>query len=426
MIIQKATSQGEERAKRQSALLIAIARPVTWLALGVALVCLIPGASATPVTAVTLNLLLAGLAHLAVRLARRGWPKLASSIFLGPTIASFFVSFILYGGVRGPYLPFLPVFVCILGLIHGLRAGLALALGSSALIVATVVLERHGYPLPHLDEGNLFNAAIAGCSALVTTALVLGVALRIIDRHNAEIRTLERARDQAQRLEGLGRLSSGVAHDLNNILAPVLGAELLVDDPSLSPEVRAQLEQIAAAGQRATALTNQLLAFARRGAATSDLDLNRVIEEFAPLLRRLLPPKIELLLALSPDLPPARAERAQLEQVVLNLVVNARDATSEAGRITVSTVARELAASARGLAAGRYLQLEVRDQGRGMSPEVQERLFEPFFTTKGEAGTGLGLAAVHGIVGRCGGQIEVESEPGRGSTFRVLLPASAR
>jgi nitrogen-specific signal transduction histidine kinase/CheY-like chemotaxis protein len=241
-------------------------------------------------------------------------------------------------------------------------------------------------------------------------------------RHDLELRL-----QQAQRMEAIGRMAGGIAHDLNNLLTVIRGyadlAILELGDTDLSRD----LEEVRKASDRAVDLTRQLLAFSRRQApAPSQLDINALLSDSARLLRRLLGETIVLDCAFSDDLWPARADRGQVEQVVMNLAVNARDAMSEGGRLSIVTSNATLdAAHARhlGVAAGDYVSIAVRDTGEGMTSEVVTRLFEPFFTTKAiEDGAGLGLATVRGIVTLHRGAVDVVSVPGKGSTFTVLLP----
>ncbi|MBI5068062.1 MAG: PAS domain S-box protein [Deltaproteobacteria bacterium] len=242
-----------------------------------------------------------------------------------------------------------------------------------------------------------------------------------------ERRRLEEQFRQAQKLEAVARLAAGVAHDFNNLLTAMLGAAgaLVEGLPSGDPRREDALE-IQAAAQRAALLTRQLLAFGRRQAAQPRvLDLNEVVWAMERMLRRLIGEEIELLTHPATGLWPVRADPGQVEQVIVNLAVNARDAMTSGGRLTIETANVEPAAAASGAQAARRVRLSVRDTGCGMVPEVLEHLFEPFFTTK-EAGkgTGLGLSTVHGIVKQCGGDIEVRSEPGKGTEFEVFLPAA--
>ncbi|MDB4967790.1 MAG: hypothetical protein JWN44_3479 [Myxococcales bacterium] len=226
---------------------------------------------------------------------------------------------------------------------------------------------------------------------------------------------------QSQKMEAVGRLAGGVAHDFNNLLTALSGynslllAALPVGDP-----LRHFAERVSQAAKRASALTDQLLAFSRKQpVAIESLDLNEVIRSTTDMLRRLIGEDVALISDLSPRLDPVRADRAQVEQVIVNLVVNARDAMPHGGSITVTT------ANVR-IERDDFVRFAVRDTGVGIDPEARARLFEPFYTTKGPGkGTGLGLATVYGIVKQAGGQVRVESEPGRGALFEVLLPRSA-
>ncbi|MFN7144135.1 MAG: ATP-binding protein, partial [Myxococcota bacterium] len=242
-----------------------------------------------------------------------------------------------------------------------------------------------------------------------------------------EHRVLQEQVREAQRLESVGQLAGGIAHDFNNLLSVIISYSSLalrrVPDPSKARE----LHQIRRAADRAAALTKQLLAYSRRQVLDARvLDLKVCIADVHDMHKRALGEDITLTEEFAPDLPWVRVDRVQLEQVLLNLMVNARDATPPGGSVRVVTRSRKLdaeAARALGVVAGEYAEVAVTDTGCGMTEEVREHLFEPFFTTKEVGkGTGLGLATSYGIVRQSGGFIEVESEPGRGSTFRVALP----
>ncbi len=236
--------------------------------------------------------------------------------------------------------------------------------------------------------------------------------------------------EHAQRLEALGRLAGGVAHDFNNILTGIGGyAALLVGSLSPGDPRRADAEEIVRASDRAAELTRQMLAFSRRQVMEKVvIDLDVVVEELRPMLSRLLGGEVQVVASGSTEATLASVNRSQLEQVVVNLVVNARDAMPDGGTIAISTrgVTVGPADLVAGAVPGRYAELAVTDEGIGIAPELLGSIFEPFFTTKdiGE-GTGLGLAMVHGIVTQGGGHVAVESEPGGGSTFRIRLPAVA-
>jgi PAS domain S-box-containing protein len=251
-------------------------------------------------------------------------------------------------------------------------------------------------------------------------------------RDITERRLLEEQLRQAQKLEAVGRLAGGIAHDFNNILTAILGtSDLMLDDLPPQHPVRADVAEVRKAALRAAELTRQLLAYSRRQVLTpSRIDLNGVVAGVEPMLRRLIGADVELTTSLAADLPAVRADASQLEQVILNLVLNARDAMPQGGRVNVATdtVQLDAASAARppALPAGRYVQLAVVDTGVGMGPDIRAHLFEPFFTTKEVGkGTGLGLATVYGIVDQSGGAIAVDTEPGRGTTMRILLPPAA-
>ncbi|HTP27930.1 MAG TPA: response regulator, partial [Anaeromyxobacteraceae bacterium] len=224
--------------------------------------------------------------------------------------------------------------------------------------------------------------------------------------------------------------AGGVAHDFNNLLTVILaGAEALKCDlESGTPPDLEVIDEISSAGGRARDLTRQLLAFARRQViAPVSLDLNALVRGSEKLLRRVLGEDVELVTTLQPDLWPVRCDPGQLEQVILNLAVNARDAMPSGGNLSIETTNVDADATHGalfpGMRPGPYVRLAVRDSGIGMSLEVKDRLFEPFFTTKPVGkGTGLGLATVYGIVDQSGGFIRVESEPGCGASFEILVP----
>jgi len=229
---------------------------------------------------------------------------------------------------------------------------------------------------------------------------------------------------QAQKMEAIGRLAGGVAHDFNNLLTVIVANTGLALSEVSEGDLRDGLLEVQDAARRAGALTRQLLAFGRRQViAPRPLDLSGHVEGMRAMLTRLLGEDLELTFALAPGVAPVMADATQVEQVVLNLATNARDAVSQGGRIRVATRGATLEGDEGQRRSGRYGLVEVSDTGRGMAPEVQARIFEPFFTT-GTRGTGLGLATVYGVAQQHGGFVEVESEPGKGSTFRVWFPAA--
>jgi PAS domain S-box-containing protein len=249
-----------------------------------------------------------------------------------------------------------------------------------------------------------------------------------------EPKTLQNQLLQAQKMEGIGRLAGGVAHDFNNLLTAILGyVEMCRTDlpPELPPDhpARLDLQEVAAAGERAASLTRQLLTFASRQiVAPVRLDISSLVTDSLKMLQRLLGDDIEIEASLASDLRTVVADPGQIEQLLVNLTVNARDAMPRGGRLMIE-VANELidpeTAKARpGAVPGPHVLLAVTDTGEGMTEEVRSRLFEPFFTTKGPGkGTGLGLATCHGIVKQLSGHMEVDSEPGQGTMFRIHLPS---
>jgi hypothetical protein len=253
--------------------------------------------------------------------------------------------------------------------------------------------------------------------------VVLGVTRDITERLAGEERLM-----QAQKMESIGRLAGGVAHDFNNLLTVINGySRLVLEDLNTGDPLRESIEEVIRAGDRAAGLTKQLLAFSRKQVMKLRLlDLNRVVGDMRPMLGRLLGEDVELSVDLVAEAAAIRADPNQLEQVVMNLAVNARDAMPQGGKLTIRTAVAEAAAqrtSRPGAPAGRYILLTVSDTGVGMSEETRRHIFEPFFTTKELGkGTGLGLSMVQGIVEQSGGYIEVESEPGRGTTFQIHLP----
>jgi PAS domain S-box-containing protein len=250
-------------------------------------------------------------------------------------------------------------------------------------------------------------------------------------RAESERRALETQLQQAHRLQTVGQLTSSIAHDFSNLLAIIVGytemAEDVTDDRD--PELHRILKDIRGAADRAVHLSGDLLSFSRRTRAkTEDVDLNTLISRMMDLLIMSMSGRAEVIFEPSPILPSVRADRGQLEQVLLNLAVNARDAMPAGGTLTIRTSTADFSADSSrlhpGTKPGRYVELAFQDTGVGMSTDVRDRIFERFFTTKPGTGTGLGLSTVHGIITDAGATIEVDSLEGRGSTFRVYLPAA--
>jgi PAS domain S-box-containing protein len=274
-------------------------------------------------------------------------------------------------------------------------------------------------------DGTLVEVAVAVSPVRDEQGRLVGASS--IARDITDRKQLEEQFRQSQKLEAIGRLAGGIAHDFNNLLTAIMGyAEVVLNRLGPDDPARDMVGEIVRSGERAASLTRQLLAFSRKQLiALQALDVNAVVRESEKLLRRLLGEDIEFTTVLRDGLGAVYADPGQLQQVLINLAINARDAMPAGGRLTITTARAELGDGHPGLRPGYYVLLAVGDTGCGMTPEVQGHVFEPFFTTKGVGkGTGLGLATVYGIVKQGGGHIEVESEPEKGSLFRVYLPCA--
>ena len=251
----------------------------------------------------------------------------------------------------------------------------------------------------------------------------------VVVEDTSHAHALQETLNRSQRMEALGRLAGGVAHDFNNLLTVINGyMEMTLETPDLDPALKDDLVIVAEAGSTASKLTSQLLLFSRRQEAKVErVEVNQLLHDMNSLLGRLINESIELDLELTDEPCYIQADSSQIEQVVMNLVVNARDAILEGGRIQVGvrhiTIDKETAEIIPDAVDGEHVQIFVQDTGTGMTPEVLQHIFEPFFTTKAEnRGTGLGLATVYGIVTKFDGHITVDSEPGKGSIFYINIP----
>lgn len=272
----------------------------------------------------------------------------------------------------------------------------------------------------------IWSAPLSGPNGQVEHAIA--VLLDITER-----RALEHRVQESQRMEAIGRLAGGVAHDFNNLLTVIHGRTQLLLENVETPAYRSDLEEVSAAAERASLLTRQLLAFSRRQVLQPVvLDLNGVVRDLESMIRRLIGEHIAVVTDLDPDLSATKVDPVQMQQVLLNLAVNARDAMTSGGRLTIGTAnveVDEIAARRHPFAvrAGSYVLLSVSDTGTGMDASTQAKIFEPFFTTKKQGkGTGLGLSMVYGIVKQSQGYITVDSEVGRGTTVKIHLPRAAR
>jgi two-component system, cell cycle sensor histidine kinase and response regulator CckA len=295
----------------------------------------------------------------------------------------------------------------------------------------------------YLRSATPFNGLVAEWKRKDGTATVVRVSGRTVSNGDkektfelfaedvTERRALEQQLRQSQKMEAIGRLAGGIAHDFNNLLMVISGySEFLLDQLGSDPALRGPAQEIAGAAVRATSLTRQLLAFSRKQMlAPKILDLNDVVTENLKMLTRMIGEDIDLVMVPSAGLGAVRADAGQIEQVIMNLAVNARDAMPSGGKLTIETsnvlLDEESARFHPSLKPGNYVMLAISDTGAGMDSETQSRIFEPFFTTKGPKGTGLGLSTVYGIVKQSGGYIWVYSEMGKGTTFKIYLPRVA-
>jgi PAS domain S-box-containing protein len=304
---------------------------------------------------------------------------------------------------------------------------------------------QHWFELAdHLRSATPFNRLIVEWKRKDGTATLLRVSGRAVSDAGKKGRTfelfaedvterhaLEQQLQQSQKMEAVGRLAGGIAHDFNNLLMVISGySEFLLDRLGPEPELRAPAQEIASAAGRASSLTRQLLAFSRKQMlAPKILDLNGVVTENLKMLTRVIGEDIDLVMVPGTELGAVRADAGQIEQVIMNLAVNARDAMPSGGKLTIETsnvsLDAEYAHFHAPLQPGNYVMLAISDTGAGMDAETQSHIFEPFFTTKGPKGTGLGLSTVYGIVKQSGGYIWVYSEAGKGTTFKIYLPRVA-
>ncbi|MGZ3330879.1 MAG: PAS domain S-box protein [Gemmatimonadaceae bacterium] len=277
------------------------------------------------------------------------------------------------------------------------------------------------------ENGRVVSLSVQGAPILDSEGKVIAAVVAFID--TSDRRVLESQLRQTSKMEAVGQLAGGIAHDFNNLLTVIMSyGAMLLDRIEVADPNHEDVQEIAAAADRAAGLTRQLLAFSRQQVMQPRvMSINAVVSDLEKLLRRLIGEDVNLVISLDPGVARINADPGQLEQVLMNLVVNARDAMPTGGKLTISTenarLSADSVAGALHAAVGDYVMLTVADTGTGMTAEVQRRLFDPFFTTKDQGrGTGLGLSTVYGIVNQSGGEITVCSEVGQGSTFKVFFP----
>jgi PAS domain S-box-containing protein len=293
---------------------------------------------------------------------------------------------------------------------------------------------RQGERVQHFEtqrvrkDGTIIDVSVSVSPIRDASGSLVGAAN--VTRDISQSKREEARRRQSERMETVGQLAGGIAHDFNNLLGVIVGyADLVATATADDPAVRADVQQIQAAAERAAGLTKELLIFSRREPTQPEkIDLNVILADMRDLLSASVGSHVTVRFQTAADLPPVAADRGQMEQLLLNLAVNARDAMPQGGTLTITTgqaqPARRRSAAGPGAGPGKYVELTVGDTGCGMSAEVRRRAFEPFFSTKplGQ-GTGLGLSAVYGIVAQAGGSISIDSEEHMGTTMHIYWPA---
>ncbi len=362
-----------------------------------------------------------------IALVRRGRIEIASWVLIGmiwvvTTLA------IVYSGLDSPAISAYLIAVVTAGLLLDARRAVGVALASAVTSGGIGLLAWMGSLPEPMIVNSLFTYWGVEVTLLAAMAGVIAIYLKNIRDAEQEVARSRELLVESQKMEALGRLAGAISHDFNNILTVIRANAEVASELDEDPGTARQLNlEVIDAADRASALTRQLLAFSRKDVTQPRvLEINSLLADLERMLARLIGEQVELDVTLDPELAYIQADPAQVEQVILNLAINARDAMPEGGRLEIRvdrTEVDEREACQNDLSPGSYVCLTVTDSGIGMEPEIREQIFEPFFSTKDLArGTGLGLATVYGIVTRNGGTIRVESVLGRGSRFEVLLP----
>jgi signal transduction histidine kinase len=390
--------------------------------------CAAIGPKPMPPLSVGMNVAFAVVIGLSYALLRRGRSTAAGALLSGGFWVVVTVGVFAFGGLRSPALfVYLPVLVTA-SIFWSNRAVVGLAVATLLVAVLAFQLEALGALPRPATPVTAPRVLTIFFGALLMTAVLLTVALRhvasirrALSRSGQRSDALEQRLESAERFGSIGRAAGGAAHDFNNLLSVILNSAALLER-QLGPESSGYrfARDITDAGMRASTLTRKLLAFGRRRAPAETVNLNEALADMSSILVRLVGEGRDLRLCTEARSPSVRIDRAELEQVILNLVTNARDAMPDGGRITVRTGDASPARGAEGAPSG-YASLVVEDEGVGMDEATRARIFEPFYTTK-ELGTGIGLPTVRDIVRQSGGRIDIHSEPHRGTRFEVLLP----
>lgn len=383
----------------------------------------------------------------ALVLLHRGWVTPAAAVLSIGGLVLMLWACLIAGGVQSPQLSMAVLVIMLTGFTWSSRAAIWMAFATSAALLGLEWARGAGLTPDIQASASPFTIWASLTSVLALSAVFLHFFVRAMHAARDEAATkslrleeemlrreeIEDSLHRAQKLEALGRLTGGIAHDFNNILTVLLADSELLQEHArtgqpLTEDQVEQIEEIRSSSERAAALTAQLLAFARQSSGTPEsVSLDATVAKLEPMLSRLIRENIQIRVTLGAPESAVRIDSGQLERVVLNLVLNARDAMPEGGKLTLTTRRTQVETpepdSSPTGRAGPHVVLEISDQGAGIEPDHLDRIFDPFFSTKAIGyGTGLGLSSVHGIVGQAGGHIAVHSRLGHGTSFRVYLP----